>query len=110
MKVVVVVPGREDLVGRHTGLVLYFPAALLLLVNGFGATPHMELTLMYDAARRAMAASGVTAVLLPGTSFFLMKNHYAPARRLIQAGVPVALDSRVIAPRVAFGDSVAAAG
>ena len=31
----------------------------LLLVNGFGATPLMELTLMYDAARRTMASSGV---------------------------------------------------
>ena len=39
----------------------------------------------------ALAAAGVTAVLLPGTSFFLMKNRYAPARRLIEAGVPVAL-------------------
>ena len=34
----------------------------LLLVNGFGATPLMELTLMYDAARRAMASSGVEVV------------------------------------------------
>jgi dihydroxyacetone kinase-like protein len=32
----------------------------LLLVNGFGATPMMELTLMYDAARRALADSGLT--------------------------------------------------
>jgi imidazolonepropionase len=39
----------------------------------------------------ALARSGVTAVLLPGTSFFLMKDRYAPARRLIEAGVPVAL-------------------
>lgn len=31
----------------------------LLLVNGFGATPLMELTLMYDAAERALAKSGV---------------------------------------------------
>lgn len=31
----------------------------LLLVNGFGATPLMELTLMYDAARRKLAQSGV---------------------------------------------------
>ena len=31
----------------------------LLIVNGFGATPLMELTLMYDAARRALAKSGV---------------------------------------------------
>ncbi len=39
----------------------------------------------------ALALSGVTAVLLPGTSFFLMKHQYAPARRLIDAGIPVAL-------------------
>ena len=31
----------------------------LLLVNGFGTSPLMELTLMYDTARRAMASSGV---------------------------------------------------
>jgi imidazolonepropionase len=30
-------------------------------------------------------------VLLPGTSFFLHHHRYAPARRLIAAGVPVAL-------------------
>ncbi|HXO42380.1 MAG TPA: amidohydrolase family protein, partial [Thermoanaerobaculia bacterium] len=39
----------------------------------------------------ALAGAGVTAVLLPGTSFFLMRHRYAPARRLIEAGVPVAL-------------------
>jgi len=39
----------------------------------------------------ALAHSGVTAVLLPGTSFFLIKDRYAPARRLVAAGVPVAL-------------------
>lgn len=39
-----------------------------------------------------LARSGVVAVLLPGVSFFL--NHgYAPARRLIEAGVPVAIAS-----------------
>jgi imidazolonepropionase len=44
-----------------------------------------------DAGVEALAAAGVTAVLLPGTSFFLQKHRYAPARRLIAAGVPVAL-------------------
>ncbi len=34
----------------------------LLLVNGFGGTPLMELTLMYDAARRALGGSGVEVV------------------------------------------------
>lgn len=39
----------------------------------------------------ALARGGVTAVLLPGTSFFLMKHRWAPARALVTAGVPVAL-------------------
>ena len=41
---------------------------------------------------RALAAAGVVAVLLPGTAFVLSEP-YPPARRLIEAGVPVALGS-----------------
>ena len=33
----------------------------------------------------------MVATLLPVTTLFLMSGHYAPARRLIDAGVPVAL-------------------
>ncbi len=44
-----------------------------------------------DAGIRALAAAGVVAVLLPGTSFFLGMRKFAPARRMIEAGVPVAL-------------------
>jgi imidazolonepropionase len=44
-----------------------------------------------DAGIRALAKSGVVAVLLPGTSFFLGMGKFAPARRMIEAGVPVAL-------------------
>jgi len=40
----------------------------------------------------ALAQSGTVATLLPGTAFFLGLN-YAPARRLIDAGLPVALAS-----------------
>lgn len=50
-----------------------------------------HLTAVSPAGVEAMAAAGVTAVLLPGTSFFLMKHKYAPARRLLEAGVPIAL-------------------
>jgi len=32
----------------------------LLLLNGFGGTPLMELYLMYEAARRALAGRGLT--------------------------------------------------
>ena len=50
-----------------------------------------HLTAVSPTGVEAMAAAGVTAVLLPGTSFFLMKHKYAPARRLLEAGVPIAL-------------------
>lgn len=45
-----------------------------------------------DAGIIRLREAGVVAVLLPGVSFFL--NHaYAPARKLIDAGVPVAIAS-----------------
>jgi imidazolonepropionase len=44
-------------------------------------------------ARAAAHDRPVVATLLPATSWFLGRRHYAPARRLIDAGVPVALAS-----------------
>ncbi|MCD6237389.1 MAG: imidazolonepropionase [Thermoplasmata archaeon] len=38
-----------------------------------------------------MAKAGVIAVLLPATVFSLMEKDYAPARELVDSGVPVAL-------------------
>jgi len=40
-----------------------------------------------------MAEKQVIGVLLPGTAFFLMKNEFAPARDMIEAGVPIALST-----------------
>lgn len=40
---------------------------------------------------RALAGTGTVAVLLPNTTFSLMKTKYAPAREFLNAGVPVAL-------------------
>jgi imidazolonepropionase len=42
-------------------------------------------------ARAADAGKAVVATLLPATSWFLGAHHFAPARRLIDAGIPVAL-------------------
>lgn len=42
-------------------------------------------------ARAAEAGRPVVATLLPATSWFLGKHHFAPARRFIDAGIPVAL-------------------
>lgn len=61
------------------------------LAAELGALSADHLMAVSEAGIEALARSGVTAVLLPGTSFFLMKKAYAPARRLIEAGVPVAL-------------------
>jgi imidazolonepropionase len=41
--------------------------------------------------RAADAGSAVVATLLPATTLYLMSSHYAPARSLIDRGVPVAL-------------------
>ena len=61
------------------------------LAAQLGALSADHLMAVSEAGIEALARSGVTAVLLPGTSFFLMKKAYAPARRLVEAGVPVAL-------------------
>ncbi len=39
----------------------------------------------------AMKETGVVAVLLPGTTFYLGKSKYAPARQMLDAGLDVAL-------------------
>ena len=49
--------------------------------------------LMYtpDASIEAMREAGVVATVLPGTTFYLGKPQYAPARRMLDAGLEVAL-------------------
>src|SRR4029077_7626185 len=44
-----------------------------------------------DDGVSALAHASTVATLLPGTMLFLGKTKHAPARRLIDAGVPVAL-------------------
>ena len=61
------------------------------LAAELGAASADHLVAVSPRGIEAMAAAGVLAVLLPGVSFFLMKRDYAPARRLIAAGVPVVL-------------------
>ena len=46
-----------------------------------------------DAGIAALAKSKTVANLLPATSFFLMSDRYAPARRLIEAGAIVSLST-----------------
>ncbi len=44
-----------------------------------------------DKGIKDMAKAGVTAVVLPGTSFYLMLGKYAQARKMIDEGVRVAI-------------------
>lgn len=55
-----------------------------------GAVSADHLLMVSDAGIEDMRTSGVVATLLPGTAFFL-NLPYAPARRMIDAGLVVAL-------------------
>jgi imidazolonepropionase len=56
-----------------------------------GATSIDHLDYISDRAMMLMADRKIIGVLLPGVSFHLMTGHYAPARKMIEAGVPIAL-------------------
>jgi imidazolonepropionase len=62
------------------------------LAARLGAVSADHLLCITDAGIDALAQSGTVATLLPGTAFFLGLP-YAPARRLIERGVTVALAS-----------------
>ena len=64
-------------------------AARLAIELDAASADHLEEINAADI--RALAASNVVATLLPGCSFHLGLGHYAPARKLLDAGAVVAL-------------------
>jgi len=82
---------------RDAGLLLKLHADELTSFGGaelaasIGATSADHLAAISDAGIAALAGASTVATLLPGTMLFLGKTKQAPARRLIDAGVPVAL-------------------
>jgi imidazolonepropionase len=50
-----------------------------------------HLLMVSDNGINAMGKAGIIPILLPGTAFFLGKGQYAPARKMISAGLDVAL-------------------
>jgi imidazolonepropionase len=62
------------------------------LAARLGAASADHLLCVTDAGVEALAAAGTVATLLPGTAFFLGVP-YAPARRLLERGLAVALAS-----------------
>ncbi len=82
---------------RRAGLLLKLHADELTSSGGaelaadVGATSADHLGAVSDAGVAALARGSTVATLLPGTMLFLGKSARAPARRLVLAGVPVAL-------------------
>lgn len=62
-----------------------------LLASEIKAIQTGHLLKSNDEGLKAMAEAGVIATLLPGTPFCLMLEEYAPARKMIELGVPIAL-------------------
>ncbi len=63
------------------------------LAAELGAISADHLVHITDNGIRAMAESATAAVLLPGTCFSLNNERYAPARKMIESGVVVALST-----------------
>jgi imidazolonepropionase len=61
------------------------------LAGELGATSADHLLNISDAGIAALKQGKTVATLLPGTAFYLRIKEYAPALKLIAAGVPVAL-------------------
>ena len=82
---------------RAAGLALKLHADELTSSGGselaaeLGATSADHLAAISDDGIRALGKSGTVATLLPSTMLFLGKPSQAPARRMIEAGLPVAL-------------------
>jgi len=62
-----------------------------LLASKIKAIQTGHLLKSNDEGLKAMAEAGVIATLLPGTPFCLMLDQYAPARKMIELGIPIAL-------------------
>ncbi len=70
-----------------------FPTGGAELAAEIGAKTADHLVKISNAGIRAMAEKGVIPVLLPGTTFFLGKDQYAPARKMLEAGCQVAIST-----------------
>lgn len=82
---------------RAAGLAIKLHADELTSAGGAELAAQLDavsadhLAAVSDAGIAALASAGTVATLLPGTMLFLGKRDQAPARRMIEAGVPVAL-------------------
>ena len=90
---------RYQTAASAAGLGLKFHADELAPIGGAELAAELKsvsadhLVYTSEAGIKAMAAAGTAAVLLPGTTFSLGGKSYAPARKMIEEGVIVALST-----------------
>lgn len=61
------------------------------LAAEIGAISAEHLAVTTEAEMKQMAEAGVIGILLPGTPYALMEDHYADARKMIESGMAVAI-------------------
>lgn len=112
---------RILLAARERGMKLRVHADELAATGGaelaaeLGARSADHLVHVSPAGMRALALSGCVATLLPAAAFYLRLGRFAPARALVEAGVPVALASDVnpgggLSPSLPFAMALACFG
>lgn len=85
------------LAGKSKGMKIKIHVDEIVSIKGaelsaeLNATSAEHLVSASDDGIKMMAKQGVVAVLLPSTSFYLMLNKFARARKMIDEGVAVAL-------------------
>ena len=83
--------------GKKYGLIPKIHADEIVDTSGASLAAEVDaisadhLLMSSDKGLKEMANKDVIGVLLPGTPFSLMQDTYAPARKMIKLGVPVAL-------------------
>jgi imidazolonepropionase len=96
---------RRGLVPRvHADHLTASAGAQVAAETGCASADHLEL--VDDAGIDALARGRVVAGVLPLSTLFLGSERYAPARRLLAAGVPLALASN-LNPGSAMSENVA---
>lgn len=63
------------------------------LAVDLGCVSADHLLMTEDAGIQKLVGSGVIPTVLPGTSTYLMESHHAAARKMIDAGLPLAIAS-----------------
>lgn len=89
----ILVAARDFGLGMKVHAEQFAPSGGAEVAAAFGARSVEHLDYVADTVDRELASANVVAVLTPGVNLFLGLDRWPPARRLIDAGVAVALST-----------------